>query len=58
MKITIFKDIRSTSTPFYRHIDVVLERIRTGSSRELIESIQQEQDKSTRNELKKSLPAI
>jgi len=58
MKITIFKDIRSTSTPFYRHIDVVLDRIRNGSSRELIESIQQEQDKSTRNELKKSLPAI
>lgn len=58
MKITIFKDIRSTSTPFYRHIDVVLDRIKNGSSKELIESIQQEQDKSARNELKKSLPAI
>ena len=58
MKVTIFKDIRSTSTPFYRHIDVVIERIRSGSSKELVESIQKESDKSMRNELKKSLPAI
>ena len=58
MKITIFKDIHSTSTPFYRHIDVVLDRIRNGSSRDLIERIQNEDDKSSRNELKKLLPAI
>lgn len=58
MRVTIFKDIRSTSTPFYRHIDVVLDRIKTGSSRELIEAIQSEPDKSSRNEMKKSLPAI
>ena len=58
MRVTIFKDIRSTSTPFYRHIDVVIDRIKTGSSRELIEAIQLEPDKSTRNEMKKSLPAI
>lgn len=58
MRVTIFKDIRSTSTPFYRHIDVVIDRIKTGSSRELIEAIQSESDKSARNEMKKSLPAI
>jgi len=58
MKITIFKDIRSTSTPFFRHIDVVLDRIKNGSSKDLVEIIQKESDKSVRNELKKSLPAI
>jgi len=58
MKITIFKDIRSTSTPFYRNIDVVLERIRIGASREIVERIQAETDKTERNEIKKSLPAI
>jgi len=56
--ITIFKNIRDTSTPFYRHIDVVLNRIQTGSSKEIVERIQQEQDKSSRNEIKKELPAI
>ena len=58
MKITIFKDIRSTSTPFFRHIDVVLDRIKNGSSKDLVEIIQKESDKSVRNELKKSLAAI
>ena len=58
MKVTIFKDIRSTSTPFYRHIDAVIYRIRSGSSKDLVEAIQKESDKSIRNELKKSLPAI
>lgn len=58
MRITIFKDIRETSTPFYRHIDVVLERIRTGASRAIVEKVRGEQDKSARNEIKKSLPAI
>jgi hypothetical protein len=58
MKITIFKDIRSTSTPFFRHIDVVLDRIKNGSSKDLVEVIQKESDKSVRNELKKSLAAI
>jgi hypothetical protein len=58
MRVTIFKDIRSTSTPFYRHVDVVLDRIKNGSSAELVKAIQSEPDKSTRNELKKSLPAI
>lgn len=58
MKVTIFKDIRSTSTPFHREVDVVLNRIKNGSSKQLVEDIQKEADKSSRNELKKSLPAI
>tara|TARA_R100000664_G_scaffold33988_1_gene53196 strand:- start:429 stop:2846 length:2418 start_codon:yes stop_codon:yes gene_type:complete len=56
--ITIFKNIRETSTPFYRPIDVVLKRIKEGASKELVKKIRLEKDKSHRNEIKKDLPAI
>lgn len=56
--ITIFKNIRDTSTPFFRNVDVVLERIRTGSSKSIVQRVQQEKDKSKRNEIKKELPAV
>lgn len=56
--ITIFRNIKETSTPFYRDVDFVLNRIREGKNKELIESIRSEQDKSKRNLLKKDLPAI
>jgi len=57
-KITIFKNIRETQTPFHRPMGVVLNRIRNGSSKTLVKKIRQEKDKSSRNELKKELPAI
>jgi len=57
-KITIFKNIRETQTPFHRPMDVVLDRIRNGASKTLVKKIRQEKDKSSRNELKKDLPAI
>ena len=56
--ITIFKNIRDTSKPFYRHIDVVLNRIKIGSSKDIIDRVQSEPDKTKRNEIKKELPAI
>jgi len=56
--VTIFKNIKETSTPFHREVGVVLERIKEGSSKELVKNIRQEKDKSSRNELKKMLPAI
>ena len=36
MEITIFKDIKETSQPFYRDVAVVLKRIGDGSSKELV----------------------
>ena len=57
-KITIFKNIRETQTPFHRPMGVVLNRIRNGSSKTLVKKIRKEKDKSSRNELKKELPAI
>ena len=59
-EITLFKDIHNTSTPFYYSVSEVLDRIKDGKSKELIESIRilSEEDKEQRNELKKRLPAI
>ena len=56
--VTIFKSIKDTATPFHREVAVVLERIKDGSSKELVKAIRLEKDKTTRNELKKQLPAI
>jgi hypothetical protein len=58
MEITIFKDIKSTSTPFFKTIGVMLDRIRNGASKEVVEGIRNEKDKTTRNILKQQLPAI
>ena len=56
--VTIFKNIKETDTPFYRKVESVLERIKDGASKELIQKIRSESNKSARNELKKDLPSI
>ena len=57
-EITIFQNIKETSTPFFRPVDFILERIKSGASKDLVKRIRTEQNKSQRNELKKNLPAI
>jgi hypothetical protein len=57
-KITIFKNIKETETPFYREVGIILNRIREGATKELVKRIRNERDKASRNELKKQLPAI
>jgi hypothetical protein len=57
-KITIFRNIRETDTPFHRDVSVILDRIRNGSSKEQVNKIRTNNIKSERNELKKDLPAI
>ena len=56
--VTIFKNIRETSTPFYREIDLVIDRIREGASKKIVKQIRLEKNKTERNEIKKTLPAI
>ena len=56
--ITIFKNIKETSTPFYREVGLVLNRIKEGASKELVKKIRLEKDKGARNEIKKNLPAL
>ena len=58
MEITIFKDIKNTSQPFYRKVELVLNRIEQGNSKDIVKKIRAEKDKEKRNELKKLLPAI
>jgi len=56
--ITLFKNIRETSQPFHKPIEVALDRIKNGKSKELIQKIRSLKDKHEINELKKELPAI
>lgn len=57
-EITIFQNIKETSTPFFRSLDFILDRIKGGATKDLVKRIRTEKDKSQRNELKKNLPAI
>ncbi len=56
--ITIFKNIKETSTPFHRSVDVILNRIKDGASKDLVMKIRKEKNKDERTELKKLLPAV
>ena len=58
MTVTVFKNIRETSTPFFRPAHEMLERIRDGKNAAQVAAIRQEVDKGRRNALKASLPSI
>ena len=45
MQITIFKDIKETSQPFYRNVEIIIKRIRDGSSKNLVKKIRAEKIK-------------
>ena len=57
-QVTIFQNIKETSTPFFRDVRVILERIKDGATKDLVKKIRTEKRKPERNELKKNLPAI
>ena len=58
--VTIFQNIRDTDTPFYRDVNIILDRIRegAGATKDVVKRIRLEKNKSERNEIKKLLPAI
>lgn len=56
--VTLFRNIVETATPFHRPVDVVLQRIKEGATKDLVKRIRAERNKTERNELKKGLPAI
>ena len=58
MEVTIFQNIKDTSTPFHRHVLSILSRVKDGTSKDLVKKIRAEKNKTDRNELKKQLPAI
>lgn len=53
--VTIFQNIRDTDTPFFRDVNVILERIKigAGATKDIVKRIRQEKDKSERNEIEK-----
>lgn len=56
--VTVFKTITATSAGFYRDLTWVLDRIKSGHSKENVGLIRLEQDSSERNKLKMKLPSI
>lgn len=59
MIITVFKDLhKSKSIPHYLSIENVIERIKNGNSKDLIEKILAEPDKDKQDKLKQGLPCI
>ena len=59
MQVTLFKDLKkSKDVPHYYNIEKIVERIKNGTSKELIQQIKAEKDKDKQNELKALLPCI
>lgn len=56
--VTIFQNILDTSTPWPKDVSEILERIKSGKSRDIIERVRKEKDKEKQNKIKKELPAI
>ena len=56
--VTIFRNIKETQTAYHVDINVVLDRIKNGATKDLVKLIRAEKNKNERNELKKGLPAI
>lgn len=56
--VTIFRDIVTTSTPFYVDVFLVFDRIKKGHSKKIVEKIRKEPDKKQRDILKKDLPSV
>lgn len=56
--ITYFKSINDTDKPFYVDIDVAIDRIKYGKSKDIVKKIRSADTKEERNNIKKLLPAI
>jgi hypothetical protein len=56
--VTIFKNLAQTNTPFYRPIEFIFDRIKTGKSKEIVDEIRSKPDRDERNKIKVHLPAI
>ena len=56
--VTIYQDIKNTTTPFHINVDTIIERIRDGKSKVLVNQIRKEKNKSERQLIKMKLPSI
>jgi hypothetical protein len=58
MRITIFKSITKTDTPYFVTPQDIIERIGSQKDIDLVEAIRKETDNDARNDIKRQLPAI
>lgn len=58
-KITVFKDLyKSKDVPYIIILEKILQRIKNGNDKEIVEAIRKTESKEERNKLKAKLPAI
>ena len=57
-KISIFKNFNEVSAAYHRDVMEVLERIKVGKSKSIIEALAKTNDKELQQKIKKTLPAI
>ena len=58
MKVTLFKTFKDVDKPNYVHLHKVLEGIKNGAKKELIEKIRSEKDEAVISKLKLELPCV
>jgi hypothetical protein len=58
MEVTIYKNINQTNAGYVRNVSVILDRIKSCKSIELLNLIRNEPNKTARNEIKKKLPSV
>jgi len=58
MIVTIFKNLHSTNTPFLKDIDFILDRIKSGKSKDIVLNVRKQKNKELADEIKVTLPAI
>lgn len=56
--VTIFKTLSQTNTPFFKDIDFILDRIKSGKSKTIVENIRKQKTKELADKIKVTLPAI
>jgi hypothetical protein len=58
IEVTMFTNVNNIGQPIYKDIYSVLDRIKSGASKDVVRSVREATDNIGRNELKKKLPAI
>jgi hypothetical protein len=58
MNISLFKSVKDTSSPFNKPVQVALDRIKNGASKQLNEQIRLTNDKDLQKTLKSKLPGV
>jgi len=58
MKVTLYENLNKVTNPFHVSFEYVLERIKNGKTRELVERVRSAGTKEERDALKKNLPCV